>query len=232
MIEEDWQFPEGRFLSYVLGAGRAGRRAGLHRAQRRARADRLHAAEAAGIFALDLPAQHRGRDGRARDASASGSRRQGAAALGPGVRGGRMTGFRFGPELTADGTTFRLWAPAAKSVELMVDRPLPMRRRSRTAGTRSRSRAPRRHALQIPHRRRARGARSGLAFQPDDVGGPSEVVDHGAYPWRARDWRGRPWEEAVILELHVGTFTPEGTFPRRDRQARSRGRQPASPRSS
>jgi malto-oligosyltrehalose trehalohydrolase len=49
-------------------------------------------------------------------------------------------------------------------------------------------------------------------FQPDDVAGPSEVVDHDAYLWRARGWRGRPWREAVFLECHVGTFTPGGDF--------------------
>ena len=37
-----------------------------------------------------------------------------------------MSGFRFGPQLSADGVTFRLWAPAARSVELMVERPLGM----------------------------------------------------------------------------------------------------------
>ena len=50
------------------------------------------------------------------------------------------------------------------------------------------------------------------AFQPDDIAGPSEVIDHGAYRWRAPDWRGRPWQETVLLESHVGTFTPEGTY--------------------
>jgi malto-oligosyltrehalose trehalohydrolase len=49
-------------------------------------------------------------------------------------------------------------------------------------------------------------------FQPDDVHGASEVVDPGAYRWRAADWRGRPWQEAVLYELHVGTFTPDGTY--------------------
>ena len=49
------------------------------------------------------------------------------------------------------------------------------------------------------------------SFQPDDVFGPSEVIDH-SYPWQHADWRGRPWHEAAILELHVGTFTPQGTF--------------------
>ena len=48
-------------------------------------------------------------------------------------------------------------------------------------------------------------------FQPDDVHGPSEVIDH-AYDWKCPDWNGRPWHDAVFSELHVGTFTPEGTF--------------------
>ena len=50
------------------------------------------------------------------------------------------------------------------------------------------------------------------AFQPDDVFGASEVIDHTSYTWRARDWRGRPWHEAVVIESHVGSFTPEGTY--------------------
>ena len=38
------------------------------------------------------------------------------------------------------------------------------------------------------------------------------MIDHAAYQWRATDWRGRPWHEAVVLEAHVGTFTREGTY--------------------
>lgn len=49
-------------------------------------------------------------------------------------------------------------------------------------------------------------------FQPEDVHGPSEVVDPAAFEWQDNDWAGRAWNEAVIYELHVGTFTPEGTF--------------------
>ena len=49
-------------------------------------------------------------------------------------------------------------------------------------------------------------------FNPGDVHGASQVIDPHAYAWRDRAWRGRPWEEAVIYELHIGTFTPEGTF--------------------
>ena len=47
---------------------------------------------------------------------------------------------------------------------------------------------------------------------PDDVHGASRVVDPLAFDWNDGHWRGRPWEEAVIYELHVGTFTPQGTF--------------------
>ena len=49
-------------------------------------------------------------------------------------------------------------------------------------------------------------------FQPRDVHGPSEVVDPTEFDWQDSNWRGRPWEETVIYELHVGTFTAEGTF--------------------
>ena len=49
-------------------------------------------------------------------------------------------------------------------------------------------------------------------FQPHDVDGPSEVITPHAYKWRDHAWNGRPWNEAVIYELHVGTFTPEGTY--------------------
>ncbi|HUU67372.1 MAG TPA: malto-oligosyltrehalose trehalohydrolase [Methyloceanibacter sp.] len=48
--------------------------------------------------------------------------------------------------------------------------------------------------------------------QEGDVHGPSQLIDPRAYDWQTGDWRGRPWEEAVIYELHPGTFSPEGDF--------------------
>ncbi|CAN5293370.1 malto-oligosyltrehalose trehalohydrolase [soil metagenome] len=48
--------------------------------------------------------------------------------------------------------------------------------------------------------------------QAGDVHGPSTAVDPTQYIWQDLAWAGRPWEDAVIYELHVGTFTPEGTF--------------------
>jgi maltooligosyltrehalose trehalohydrolase len=44
------------------------------------------------------------------------------------------------------------------------------------------------------------------------VHGPSEVIDPSAYQWKDSAWRGRPWSDAVLYELHVGAFTEEGTF--------------------
>lgn len=48
--------------------------------------------------------------------------------------------------------------------------------------------------------------------QPKDVHGPSEVIDHSQMNWTDQNWSGVPLEEIIIYELHVGTFTPEGTF--------------------
>ncbi|STQ59939.1 1,4-alpha-glucan-branching protein [Pseudescherichia vulneris] len=48
--------------------------------------------------------------------------------------------------------------------------------------------------------------------QKADVNGPSLVIDPESYRWQNTQWQGRPWEETVFYELHVGTFTPEGTF--------------------
>jgi maltooligosyltrehalose trehalohydrolase len=49
-------------------------------------------------------------------------------------------------------------------------------------------------------------------FQPDGVHKPSQVVDHQAFPWTDQDWVGVPLTEWIIYEIHIGTFTPTGTF--------------------
>ncbi len=48
--------------------------------------------------------------------------------------------------------------------------------------------------------------------QPKGVHGPSEVIDHNAFVWNDQNWKGVSLAEMVIYELHVGTFTSEGTF--------------------
>ena len=47
--------------------------------------------------------------------------------------------------------------------------------------------------------------------QAGSVHGPSLLIDPSTYEWQI-DWQGRPWHEAIIYEIHTGTFSPEGTF--------------------
>ncbi len=119
--------------------------------------------------------------------------------------------YRFGPLLSDAGVTFRLWAPAARDAALLLDAPVPMTRiggwfethvADAGPGTRYRFRID--GELDIPD--------PISHFQPNDITGPSEVIDHSVYRWQCAGWKGLPWERAVFLETHVGTFTPEGTY--------------------
>ncbi|NVO16269.1 MAG: malto-oligosyltrehalose trehalohydrolase [Rhodoplanes sp.] len=136
-------------------------------------------------------------------------------ALSEAARSTDLPAPRFGPRLEPDGTRFRLWAPKADRVtlELVRDaRRLPMtpaedgwhERVVADAGPGTLYRFVLPDGLAVPD--------PASRFQPDDVHGPSEVIDPAAYRWTATGWRGRPWDEAVVYELHVGAFTPEGTF--------------------
>jgi maltooligosyltrehalose trehalohydrolase len=49
-------------------------------------------------------------------------------------------------------------------------------------------------------------------YQPLGVHGPSEVIDHDSFQWRDHAWKGIPFEDLIIYEVHVGTFTESGTF--------------------
>ena len=110
-------------------------------------------------------------------------------------------GARFGAELHRDGVTFRLWAPAARRVELMLDRahPMPVLAEGWFETTIASLGAGARYKYRIDGEIEVPDPAS--HFQPQDVNGPSEVVEHGRFEWRTRDWRGRPWQDAVILEL-------------------------------
>lgn len=118
---------------------------------------------------------------------------------------------QFGPLVDRDGTTFRLWAPSRSAVDLLVNdqNPQPMSKGPDGFFT-----------------ARVKGAGPGTRymFRTDDVTFPdiaSRKQDQDASGWSvvvpempARDPSGphRPWHEAVICEVHVGTVTPEGTF--------------------
>jgi maltooligosyltrehalose trehalohydrolase len=49
-------------------------------------------------------------------------------------------------------------------------------------------------------------------LQPEGVHGPSQVIDHTSFTWSDTAWSNLPLEDLIIYELHIGTFTPEGTF--------------------
>ena len=125
-----------------------------------------------------------------------------------------MREYSYGPIIFEDGVEFRLWAPLKDSVFLKlkdVD-PIPMKRdeegwhrcRTSAAGPGSLYSFVLPEGSEVPD--------PGSRHQPEDVRGPSEVVDLTHFQWKADKWIGRPWEESVIYELHVGSFTPQGTF--------------------
>jgi len=121
-----------------------------------------------------------------------------------------------GATVGAEGVSFRVWAPGVQRVEVLFlhsDVP-PLQLEFEISG------------FHIGH---ARDARAGTLyayrldgagpfpdpysrFQPDGPHGASMVVDPTAYVWNDREWRGLDPATQVVYELHVGTFTPEGTF--------------------
>jgi maltooligosyltrehalose trehalohydrolase len=129
----------------------------------------------------------------------------------------RSHGMPFGAELQPDGDVlFRLWAPAAKDVSLILDnaetRPIALASTTDSWFELLTKQAAEGSLYRFQIDGKTQVADPASRFQPRDVHGPSEVINPSAFEWTDTDWRGRPWEQAVIYELHVGTFTPEGTF--------------------
>ncbi|WP_419804040.1 malto-oligosyltrehalose trehalohydrolase [Terriglobus sp.] len=122
----------------------------------------------------------------------------------------------FGAELLPGaGVRFRIFAPAVDSFRLRLEgrsEDLPMQsidngwfervEPSAKAGTHYRFVLPDGTAVADPASR----------YQPQDVHGPSEVIDPASYLWTDDTWQGRSWSQTILYELHIGTFTPEGTF--------------------
>ena len=123
----------------------------------------------------------------------------------------------FGAEvLSNESVRFRLWAPKASNVDLCLENgergtlPLLPLGNGWFERISHEARGGSLYRFQIDHKTEVPDPAS--RFQPKDIQGPSAVVDPSVFSWNDENWRGRPWEEAVIYELHVGTFTPEGTF--------------------
>jgi maltooligosyltrehalose trehalohydrolase len=120
------------------------------------------------------------------------------------------------------GARFRLWAPSSATVTLELWRPG--------------SGEPTRHLMQSLHgwhEIHVPEAGEGASYRfvvktrhahdlavpdpasrsnPQGVHGASLIVDPKSYAWQSSEWRGRSWPDAVLYELHIGTFTPQGTF--------------------
>src|ERR1051325_8747954 len=111
---------------------------------------------------------------------------------------------------------FRVWAPHAKQVSInfigQFEPPVQMNPSEHgyfdvtVSGTEPGARY--RYVLEGQRERPEPASR----FQPDGVHGPSEVIDPDAFQWSDDHWAGLPFQQLVIYELHVGTFTKEGTF--------------------
>lgn len=119
-----------------------------------------------------------------------------------------------GATILADGVEFRVWAPVARVIAVEIDgRPLsPLQRDADGvwsgivpgigAGTRYRYHVDGRWGYADPYSR----------SQPEGPQGSSEAIDPSSYAWRDADWRGLSAKGLSIYELHIGTYTPAGTF--------------------
>jgi len=138
----------------------------------------------------------------------------------PDLQTRKVTGWQpsLGAWLENQSTRFRLWAPEAKSMDLILEStkvPSPSLPLKSTgdgyftgafpgipAGSRYRFRIDGDRSLPDPASR----------FQPEGVHGPSEVVDPSQFAWTDDNWTGLEMESLVLYEIHAGTFSLEGTF--------------------
>ena len=120
----------------------------------------------------------------------------------------------WGAEFVAPGTVrFRLWAPNEAAVTLRLDgtdHPMDRDEDGWFETVRSAVQAGAGYCYVLGDGSVVPDPAS--RAQAGDVHGPSVVFDPTRYRWRTPDWPGRPWEEAVISEIHIGTFTEAGTF--------------------
>jgi maltooligosyltrehalose trehalohydrolase len=124
-----------------------------------------------------------------------------------------------GATCTPEGVWFRVWAPNAASIQVVLETP-----RESTSPHPMQQTPEGYFEVLIPTARHGDLYRYLLdgntgpfpdpasRFQPYGVHGPSQVIDPSLFPWTDQQWTGRPLRDLVIYELHTGTFTPEGTF--------------------
>ncbi|WP_304615751.1 malto-oligosyltrehalose trehalohydrolase [Paracoccus sp. (in: a-proteobacteria)] len=119
--------------------------------------------------------------------------------------------YAWGPQPVEGGTRFRLWAPGQDHLSLRcggLDHPMQPEEGGWFALTLEGVAPGAEYGFLLTDGRVVPDPASRM--QAGSVHGLSRLAVPGRFDWHP--WTPRPWEEAVILELHVGTFTPEGTF--------------------
>ncbi|HEX5176330.1 MAG TPA: malto-oligosyltrehalose trehalohydrolase [Chthoniobacteraceae bacterium] len=129
--------------------------------------------------------------------------------------------FPIGAEVQpSGGTHFRVWAPktvtlsvvwnaAGEAAQAVHVTPLQREEAGYFSGTVAQAGAGARYKFRLDSGDFPDPA---SRFQTDGVHGPSEIIDPTAFVWHDTDWRGLAPEGQVIYEMHIGTFTPEGTW--------------------
>jgi maltooligosyltrehalose trehalohydrolase len=109
-------------------------------------------------------------------------------------------------------TPLRVWAPDARKVEVLIGQErIPLQRVDEWwTGALPYTGEPVDYSLILDDGDPLPDPRS--SWQPHGVHGPSRAVDHSAFAWTDQRWRPGPLSSAIIYELHIGTFSPEGTF--------------------
>lgn len=124
---------------------------------------------------------------------------------------------RLGARVCAEGVEYRVWAPGQREMSVVVERspgPVALRLELDDAGY-WRGFDPAGRAGDLYRFRRRDGRLLpdvASRFQPRGVDGPSECIDPSAYPWRCGGWMRPGWAGQTVYEIHLGTFTPEGTY--------------------
>ena len=132
--------------------------------------------------------------------------------------------YPIGAEVGPEGVHFRVWAPRRRTVEVVFEgtaqAPHLLERErggyfsglvaEAATGSRYRFRVDGADAFPDPASR----------FQPEGPHGPSQVIDASQFAWNDSHWRGVPLEGQILYEMHIGTFTREGTFEAARRELR------------
>jgi maltooligosyltrehalose trehalohydrolase len=122
--------------------------------------------------------------------------------------------FPAGAELTPDGVSFRVWAPERTTVAVVVkggEHELALERNGYFHGVIADLAAGALYQFRL-NGEAALYHDPASRFQPEGPEGPSQVVDPWAYRWHDQEWAGLTIDDQVLYEMHMGTFTPQGTW--------------------